>query len=329
VAATGAAVTLYPPGPGGIGHADAPVVTLPMPPVRDAAATAEPGLVPVAMLSSPEPPATRGEGPPVALDPALIEPTALGDLPRIAPDGTTALRHYARRLAVGCRRPCLAVVVTGLGLAQEPTARALGLPPVVGLSFSPYTPGLPGWQARARAAGHEVLLELPLQPRHFPADDSGPLTIPLAGSAEVLEQALLEVLATGGGYPAVAAPAGAFAAEPARFAPLARALQARGLGFVELGGDGLGAVAAEAVLAHAAALVPAEGEPATAPVIERMLAAAESEALAAGRALLAVPPGPLALERLRTWLGTLPGKGIVPVPPATLLGGARVESSQR
>ena len=77
----------------------------------------------------------------------------------------------------------MAVLVTGLGLADRLTARALTLPGAVGLSFSPYA-GAAAWQARARAAGHEALLMLPLQPERFPHDDAGPLSVRYRGRPE-------------------------------------------------------------------------------------------------------------------------------------------------
>jgi polysaccharide deacetylase 2 family uncharacterized protein YibQ len=217
-----------------------------------------------------------------------------------------------------CATPCAAVIVTGLGLAQVPSARALALPPEIGLSFSPYADHAAAWQARARAAGHEVLLDLPLQPRRFPADDGGPLMIPVAASPAGQEETLLRVLATSSGYVGVAAAAEAFAAEPARFAPIAHVLRARGLGFVELGGSALEAVAGEADLAYA----PAFGR--LDPVAERGavdlgLDAVVVKAREAGWAVAFVPIAPVSLDRLAVWAEALPAKGVTLVSPGTVL----------
>lgn len=291
LAATGAVASWL--GPARPGHEGALAISLPMPPA--------PAAVP-----APTPPS----GPPVAIDPALVEATPLGSLPRIAADGRAPWRHYARQGDPPCRQACVTVIVTGLGLAREATARALDLPGAVGLAFSPYADGLADWQARARAAGHEALLELPLEPRRFPEDDPGPLAIPLAGAPEAQAEALARALATGAGYLAVTAPAGAFATEPARFAPLARALSARGLGFVEQGGASLRTVAGEAALPYLAGAG------------DGTLEQAEGQALGAGRALVTVPLSPLALERLAAWLAALPGKRIALTPPGAALAAA-------
>jgi hypothetical protein len=145
-----------------------PPVTVPI-----AAPAAPAGRQPPARLSLAEP--DFGAGPPTALDPRLSETTPEGILPRTAPGGLRPLAHYARPTGPGCRQACIAVVVTGLGLLDRLGERALALPAGVALSFSPYADAA-GRQARARAAGHEVLLGLPLQPART-RDDAGPLAV--------------------------------------------------------------------------------------------------------------------------------------------------------
>ena len=97
-----------------------------------------------------------------------------------------------------------------------------GLPALVGLSFSPYADAA-GWQARARRQGHEVLLDLPLEPARYPQDDSGPLTVPTSPAG--LEPARCRASGRGCGYVALTADAGAFSGDDAAFAPVARLLR--------------------------------------------------------------------------------------------------------
>lgn len=307
VLAAAAATAGLPPA-GAIIYVDLPAVTVPLPPAASGqpGSPAAPAPAKVARLAAPEP--DRGSGPPEAIDPALQEVTPWGAVPRIAPDGRTPLAHYARPDAGDCRRPCVAVIVTGLGLAGKLTSRALALPAPVGLAFSPYA-GPSAWQARARAAGHEALLVLPLQPLLFPQDDSGPLTILSTAAPEQRMGMLLQVLATGSGYVAVIAEAGAFAAKPEAFASLAEVLAARGVGLVEIGS------AALAAQAQAAAI---DVDPAPA-AIDRALTALAGEALRSGRALAVVQPLPASFERLTVWLASLPEQGIALVPPSRLL----------
>ena len=156
---------------GSVRFVDAPVVTLPIAPaICRSGGTGRTGSRRVPMLASPEP--DLGGGPPSRDRPAAARDATVGDLPRTASTAGPRSRTMPARPAADCRRPCVAVVITGLGLADQLTARALALPGAVGLSFSPYA-GAAAWQARARAAGHEALLTLPLQPERFPSTMPG------------------------------------------------------------------------------------------------------------------------------------------------------------
>ena len=70
--------------------------------------------------------------------------------------------------------PSIAIIVGGLGVSESLTEAAIDtLPPEVTLSFVPYARDLQGWIDRARAAGHEVMLELPMEPFDYPNNDPG------------------------------------------------------------------------------------------------------------------------------------------------------------
>ena len=59
----------------------------------------------------------------------------------------------------------MSLVLGGLGINYTHTRSAIDeLPPEVTLSFAPHASGLQTWINRAREAGHEVLIELPLEP---------------------------------------------------------------------------------------------------------------------------------------------------------------------
>ena len=70
----------------------------------------------------------------------------------------------------------IAVVVEGLGLNATATEAAIRkLPPSVTLAFSPYARDLKRWMDMAKENGHEVLIEVPMESKEFPAQDPGPL----------------------------------------------------------------------------------------------------------------------------------------------------------
>ena len=98
--------------------------------------------------------------------------------PPAPPEAPPAWQRFAAGFANPQRLPVIAVVVSGLGLSEAATEAAIRrLPPQVTLSFSPYARRLDEWIALARAHGHEVLLELPMEGADDPASDPGPHTL--------------------------------------------------------------------------------------------------------------------------------------------------------
>ena len=100
-----------------------------------------------------------------------------GPLPIIAQDGRLPLDAYKRPF-LSNGRPKVALVLGGLGLNARLTTQAIEtLPGEITLSFVAYAEGLQGWIDMARAHGHEVLIEAPMEPVDFPDNDPGPLTL--------------------------------------------------------------------------------------------------------------------------------------------------------
>ena len=114
---------------------------------------------------------------------ALEPPAAAETVTPVAAelDGGGALPPWRRFAAVYDAtdvRPRIAVVLTGLGLSAEATDTAIReLPAPITLSFTPYADRLDHWMGLARVNGHEVLLDLPMEPTNFPYDDPGPQTL--------------------------------------------------------------------------------------------------------------------------------------------------------
>jgi uncharacterized protein len=108
----------------------------------------------------------------------LTTPGPSGPLPAIGPDGTRPDQAYARPWHGDPNAPMIAVVIGGMGLNRAVTEAAIDeLPPEVALSFAPYSRDLQSWIDRARAAGHEVLVEVPMEPFDYPNNDPGPHTL--------------------------------------------------------------------------------------------------------------------------------------------------------
>ncbi len=171
---------------------------------------------------------------------AVIEPLAeLQDksgsryLPKISSDGIEPWQAYKKPFTVETGNK-VALVVYGLGLQNDETELAISkLPAEVTLSFSPYADNLSGQITKARQAGHETMVDLPLQDKNFPAVDGGPETITLSASLEQNLTHLQNVLQNSGAFTGVTAINGnALFAKPEVINPIYEAIFSKGLLFL-------------------------------------------------------------------------------------------------
>jgi uncharacterized protein len=74
--------------------------------------------------------------------------------------------------------PRIALFIGGMGLASRATETAISnLPGAVTLGFAPYGIDLARLAALARGAGHEIFLQIPMEPFGYPRDNPGPHTL--------------------------------------------------------------------------------------------------------------------------------------------------------
>lgn len=107
----------------------------------------------------------------------LLEETSDGKIPIIGLDGRRPMDQYARPWS-GARGTRIAIVVGGLGLSQTGTQRAIReLPSEVTLAFAASGNSLARWMQEARRKGHEILLQMPLEPFDYPQNDPGLYTL--------------------------------------------------------------------------------------------------------------------------------------------------------
>lgn len=169
-------------------------------------------------------------------DSSLIENSDYGALPMRAPDGRRPFDAYARPWS-GARGARVAIVIGGLGLSQTGTQNAIEtLPGEVTLAFAPHGNSLDRWMQAARRAGHEILLQLPLEPFDYPSVDPGRDTLTVSGDAYENTERLLRTLARITNYVGVMNYMGArFTSEEAVMSPLMAELGRRGLMFLDDG----------------------------------------------------------------------------------------------
>jgi polysaccharide deacetylase 2 family uncharacterized protein YibQ len=237
-----------------------------------------------------------------------------GALPVIAPDGRTPAQVYARPFASN-GKPKIGLVIGGLGLNSKGTREAIEqLPPEVTLSFVPYADGLQGWIDLARANGHEVLLEAPMEPNDYPDNDPGPYTLMAAGRAQDTVQRLDWLLSRAVGYFGVTNYLGSkFVTSDVGMSALASDLRQRGLAFVDDGsaarrGGGLPRASADRVIDDQLA-----GD-----AIDKQLLALEASALQNGQALGAGFAYPITLAQVRAWAAGLAQRGYQLAPASAL-----------
>ncbi|MEQ8665646.1 MAG: divergent polysaccharide deacetylase family protein [Rhodospirillales bacterium] len=152
-------------------------------------------------------------------------------LPKKGQDGRTPFNVYARPVTLAEGQSHVALVVTDLGLNRAGTIAAIRkLPPEVTLSFSPYAEELDQWMVRARRAGHEVMVGLPMESDRFPIEDPGPLGLMTVLPPDRNLSRFFEVISQFQGFIGVEVVMGnQYTMDPERVRPILQVLADRGL----------------------------------------------------------------------------------------------------
>ena len=166
----------------------------------------------------------------------LLEDSPFGRLPIVGPDGRRPMDQYARPWS-GARGTRIAIVVSGLGLSQTGTQRAIKeLPEEITFAFAASGNSLQRWMQEARRGGHEILMQVPLEPFDYPANDPGPETLltskPPAKNIENLHKAMGEITNYTGVMNYLG---GRFLSNPDAMEPVMRDIGKRGLLFLDDG----------------------------------------------------------------------------------------------
>lgn len=262
-----------------------------------------------------------------APDNRLVERTRYGLLPKIAPDGATPAQIYARpEGAQPANKPAgrIALLVGGLGIGQSGTADAIAkLPGAVSLAFAPYGAELERTVQRARSEGHEVFLQVPMEPFDYPDNDPGPHTL-LAGpkAAENIDR-LHWVLGRFTGYVGIVNfLGGRLTADEAALSPILREIAGRGLMVIDDGSSSRSLLAASAARAQIAAMRVDRvlDSVARADAIDKELAGLEALARQQGVAVASASALPISIERIARWAQSLEGKGLTIIPVSAARG---------
>jgi uncharacterized protein len=166
-------------------------------------------------------------------EPELIED---GQLPKRAEDGRRPFDVYQRPWS-GARGARVAIVIGGMGVSQTSTQAAIDkLPPEITLAFAPQGNSLSRWAQAARRKGHEILLQVPMEPFDYPKVDPGRGTLIVDATPEANLKVLHESMGRLTNYVGVVNYLGArFTSEQAALNPMLQDIGNRGLMYLDDG----------------------------------------------------------------------------------------------
>jgi polysaccharide deacetylase 2 family uncharacterized protein YibQ len=166
-------------------------------------------IIPAGLPVAPDPPPLGGPLPAAARppaeitiaapDPALLEPSRHGPVPRLGPENRSSIRAYARPFDRNDPRPRIGLIVNNIGQRLAFSDDAIRrLPGGVTLGISPYATRIEPLLERARARGMETLIALPLEPQGFgqttdPGDRALLTSLPLNENRDRLLWALSRI----------------------------------------------------------------------------------------------------------------------------------------
>jgi polysaccharide deacetylase 2 family uncharacterized protein YibQ len=248
----------------------------------------------------------------------LVEESQYGPLPRVASDGRRPIDVYARPsryvVAKAGDPPRIAVLVTGLGVPGGPAGDVLkGLPAPISVAYGAYGRNLQESVSRARDDGHEVLLQIPLEPNNYPTVDPGPHTLLTTLPPPENMKRLQWLMSRYTGYVGVTNHMGEkFEATAASLTPMLEELKQRGLLYVDDGSvkdSTVSQIAGTIGLDYSVANVQIDpGD------LAKQLAQLEATAKERGAAIGVVKATPATVKQLSDWAAKLEAKGFVLVP---------------
>ncbi len=252
---------------------------------------------------------------------ALIERTAMGQLPITSADGRRPFDVYSRKWS-GARGARVAIVIGGLGMSQTGTQQAIQkLPGEITLGFAPQGNSIGRWMTEARRKGHEIVMQLPLEPFDYPNINPGRNTLTVSASPQQNVDDLRWTLGRTTNYTGVMNYMGArFTSDPAAMSPVMAELGKRGLLYLD---DGTSARTVAPELALKNGVPYAAGDAVIDQVRERgailsKLDELERTARAKGTAVGTGSAFDVTVDTVRTWAAEARKRGVEIVPISAL-----------
>ncbi|MBP7252953.1 MAG: divergent polysaccharide deacetylase family protein [Alphaproteobacteria bacterium] len=252
---------------------------------------------------------------------AALAPLHLPPLPPLsAPSGIMRTVLKPPQFIFPGKQPMIALVIDDCGIAEAATRAAIALPPEVTMTFLPYGTKSAALARQASAAGHDILLHMPMQPEG--SADPGPEALTVDLSAAEITRRLREGFAN---LPSVIGMnnhmGSRFTSDATAMAPVIEEMRRRNLLFLD------SVTSAKSVAAAAAreAGIPTLSrdvfldDTVTEAEVERQLARAEALARKHGSAIAIGHPHSSTIKVLHRWLADYRQRGFQIVSLQTLM----------
>jgi polysaccharide deacetylase 2 family uncharacterized protein YibQ len=255
---------------------------------------------------------------PAGADVQLTEMTRDGPIPRVGANGMRVAQAYAQPSGAKPNAPQIAIVITGIGVSNAASAEALNkLPAAVTFALAPGGTDLERLAGKARSLGHELLLQVPMEPSEQPLEGNSPQALLTSLSPDQNIERLHWLMSRFQGYVGVANQMGGrLTASEAAFAPILRDIGNRGLIYVDDGTSPkslAGQIAGSGGSGFARANLVLDAVPSSVE-IDRALAKLEGLARQNGMAIGFATAWPVVIERIARWSKAVEGRGFSLVP---------------
>lgn len=248
--------------------------------------------------------------------PKVLQPISIGELPRWLANANKLMP----KKSTDDGKPLIAIVVEDLGADVAATRQAAALPAGVTLSFSPNPEATPALSRQARAAGHQIMVHLQMQPMGRTRLEPMGL-YPHLAPGEISRRVEWAVQRVSGAEGANNHLGGRFTASRNALRPVMLALAANRMFYLDSRTTQVSqaefvARGNDVLTGSRDVFLDSETE---AGDVENQLRRAEALALGTGSAIVIGHPHAKTLAALKSWTAALEAKGITLVPVNRIL----------